>query len=128
MNSDLDLVKYLLTCINSNELQNISDAIAPDVVIVDPICSDVLLEQYFEHIAIMVQHVESRILDIQQNGNVFHVNMVFSIVDNQIPYHSEFGAVFILTIKDSLLIKSELVFDAKEHDLQYLCQIKERYG
>lgn len=120
LSADLKIVKYLLTCMNSNEICKLSHVIAPDVEIIDPIFTSVTFEQYAKDLAGMVQHVESKLLNIQKVGGVYQVNMNFTIIDNSNSYYSKFDATFNFTIANHLVIKSELVWEATEEDYKYL--------
>lgn len=113
---------------NSNEICKLSHVIAPDIEIIDPIFKKKTFEEYAKHLAGMVQHVESKLLNIQKIGGVYQVNMTFTIIDNSDSYHSKFDATFHFTIAKQMVIKSELVRTATKEDYKYFRKFANFYS
>ncbi|MGL1922324.1 MAG: hypothetical protein OCD03_14970 [Hyphomicrobiales bacterium] len=128
MPDDLEIVKYLLTCMNSNEMRKLSHVISPDIEIIDPIFTKTTFEEYAKHLGGMVQHVESQLVNIEKAGDVYLVNMIFTLIDNSDGYHSKFDATFHFTFAKHMVVRSELVRTATEEDYKYLYKYANFYS
>lgn len=120
MNNDLEIVHQLLASLNSNQIDKVAHLIANDVVIIDPFATNPTYESYKKHVSIMVQHMEAKLLGLRQVNNVFYAKIDFNILDNTCCHFSDFKAEWAFTIKNELLVKSEIVFEISEVDSNYI--------
>lgn len=116
----------LLTALNSNDNSKSAHLVAPDVEIIDPFMSNVTFKEYTEHLALMANYVEAEFLGIQEIEGVFHMSMIFTILDNPGAYISTFPIDWAYTIKGGLLVKTEIVMDITKEDFDYLSKIKKQ--
>ena len=72
--------------------------------------------------------MEAKLLGIRQVGSVFYAEITFHILDNERCYFSEFKAEWAFTIKNELLVKSEIVFEISEADSNYIQKIVKAFS
>lgn len=128
LNNNVQLIKHILSFMNSNELYKISHLISPEIKILDQIQRNLSFEEYILYISDMSKNIEADIIEITHDREVYTASLNLSVIDNSLSYYSSFTATSTFVIDNGLVIEFRLFFDGTDEDLSYLINLKDQYN
>lgn len=123
INTDRELAEYMASGLRSERLRAIAGSISPNFVFSSPRVKGYNFEQFCEHVEGLSINIDSKVMNVEQAGDVFTVDVEIETIDIQQSHFSKYLITALVTITDHIVQSIKLEFEANPEEDAYMEKI-----